>query len=162
VSSIPVDTYAAIKAALWQPNASLTDVLSLHHVDEGRWHANEHRLEQALEREAAEGRSELSSAIRGALVRSRKERPAVDLPSMTLDEYAALRVAVESAEAAASVLEAHQLGPEQWQRLRRHWHQQSLADPALAARLRAAIAEARLAKRARALGAPGKDRAEHD
>jgi hypothetical protein len=66
---IPLDRYAAIKAATWA-GRSLEGVLREQGVDEIRWYSNERLLAAALADEAAQGKSALSQELRRALKRA--------------------------------------------------------------------------------------------
>jgi hypothetical protein len=146
--SIALEAYARIKAETWRRPNAVGEILERHGVDEALWQANERRQEQALADEAREGRSELAVRLREALSKARAELSAEQAPTLTIDEYVELRVEIDCAADTAVVLQAKAMSADDWHRLRRRWHERSLADPALARELRAKLAAVRRARQA--------------
>ena len=79
--ALPLRRYAKIKTELWQPGASLLEVLERHDLDAATWLVHEQAQQQALAREAREGPSDLARRLRKALAKARGE-----LKSSTPDE----------------------------------------------------------------------------
>jgi Uncharacterized protein conserved in bacteria (DUF2169) len=143
---LPVERYAAIKAALWDDGAARAEVLARHGLDEASFRAEERRQAEAIEADQREGRADRALALAAAL--DAIDRAAAP-PEMAIGSYAALRIAIEEAADRAPILAAASIGPSAWRRIHRAFSRRALADAAFAAELRAALAEARRAPRSK-------------
>ena len=68
---------------------------------------------------------------------------------LSLDEYVAIRIALDATDDPAPVLAVRGMSLDQWHRLRRRWHQRTLDAPELAAELRTKLSDARRSSRKR-------------
>ncbi|MBW2525791.1 MAG: hypothetical protein JRI23_16525 [Deltaproteobacteria bacterium] len=146
-TDISLETYAAIKASLWDGTQSLEEVLERHAIEESAWRTLERRKSAAIAREASTGRTDLADQIRLAIASARREQAGGSAPAeeMTVAEFAALQVAVDEADDAAAVLKDEGLDLESWSQLQRQWAHRAKADGRLAASLRRELAAARKA-----------------
>ena len=140
---LPLETYAAVKAAIWG-GASLADVLAEQGLDEIGWRTNDRLQAAALAAEARECRSELALSLRRALLAARERLGAlVPRREPSLEAYALLRAEIDDAEDPIAVLAERGIAADEWDRLRRDWTRRCLADGDLARRLRQQIAKSR-------------------
>lgn len=61
----------------------------------------------------------------------------------SLDDYVALRIAIEKMQSAVDALAANEVSFAEWRDLHHHWRERAIADPSIAQRLRERLAEAR-------------------
>lgn len=140
---LPLAQFASIRVALWEEGATLDRQLARHGLDELTWHERERGLAKALAEEAASGRADQATALADAMKQAKDQASPDDDVRFTLDDYVALRIALDRALEAKSVLRAHGITAAAWQRLHRTWQARVLADPKVAARVRAKLAAAR-------------------
>jgi hypothetical protein len=145
---LPVQTFAAIKAALMTGDRPLPAVLDEHQLDERRWRASERRMSLDLAREATEGKTALATELRQAIEQARSAaKPEPSSEDIELEEYAALRAEIDEADDPAAAMRELGLDDARWTAMRRSWSRRCLADRALATRLREALTRARGALR---------------
>lgn len=142
---LPMETYAAIQVDLWDEGALLEDVLARHGMDEITWRDNEQRRADALAEEAKQGRSEVALALAEALDAAAARRALSDPKTLSLDDYLAVRVAIEDAPEPEPVLARKNLTELQWQNLDRQWRKRAKTDASLAKEIREKLAELRKA-----------------
>jgi hypothetical protein len=140
---LPLSQFATIRVALWEEGATLDGHLARHGLEELAWHDGERRLARVLAEEAANGRADQALALADAMKQAKVEASADDDVRFTLDDYVALRIALDRAAEAKTVLRAHGITAAAWQRLHRDWQARGLADPKVAAKVRAKLAAAR-------------------
>ena len=149
--SISLQTYASVKAALWDGDLSLAEVLADEGIDEADWNAHERSQAVALAKDASSGKGELARKVRAAILEARRQRGADDDgKEMPLADYAELKVEVEEADEPAAVLRARGLNAEAWEQLQRRWAHRAKSDSAIARELRGKLAAARRAAAERA------------
>ncbi|MDI1437276.1 hypothetical protein [Polyangium sorediatum] len=138
-----METYASIKARLWgAPASSAARILGEHGLTEVDWLLHEQRYADAIGEELHQEQAPLERAVREAILKAETPRPE-DIPDLTIEEFVALRLACETAADPAVELSARGLTASAFRRLRSHWRLQSLADPGIAADLRARLAAGR-------------------
>lgn len=142
---LPLETYARIKAELWNRPGAADEILTEHDLDQTAWRAIEIRQSMAIARDASSGSGQLAIRIRRAIAaaRSKLTGPAEEGDKLDLEEYAALRVAVADAEDPQALLDERGLTAAAWEQLQRTWAHRAKSDGRLAARLRRAMAAAR-------------------
>lgn len=142
--TLPLETYATIKAALWDRPAQKAEILERHALDETTWRAVEVQQALAIARDASSGSGKLAVEIRQAIMAARRQANATeDHTKLGLEDYAALRVAMDEAEEPSAVLEERGLTQASWDRLQRTWSHRAKADARVAAELRRSMAAAR-------------------
>jgi hypothetical protein len=137
--------FASIRVALWEGGDSLDRQLARHGLDELAWHEDERRLAHVLADEAARGHTDQALALADAMKHAQAEASPEDDVRLTLNDYIALRIALDKAGEAKQVLRAHGITAAAWQRLHKMWQARALADAQVAAKLRARLAAARKA-----------------
>ncbi|MBW2529771.1 MAG: DUF2169 domain-containing protein [Deltaproteobacteria bacterium] len=142
---LPLETYARIKAQLWNRPAELAAILEAHDLDQTQWRAIEVRQSLAIAQDASRGSGQLAVEIRKAIAAARRQLAASSPKETELDleDYAALRVAIDDADDPRSVLDEHGLTEAEWERHQRSWSHRAMADGRVAAELRRRMAEAR-------------------
>lgn len=142
---LPMETYAAVQVDLWDEGALLDDVLARHGIDEITWRDNERRRADALAEEAARGRSENALALAEAIEAAAARRALSDASDLPLDDYLAVRVALEGADEPEPVLARKNLSETKWQKLDQKWRKRAKSDAAVAKEIRDKLAELRKA-----------------
>jgi hypothetical protein len=143
---VPLETYATIKAQIWDRPAAIADILEEHSLDETTWRAIEIRQSLDIARDASSGSGKLAVKIRQAVSDARRRVAGAkpDEPKLDLDDFAALRVAIDEVDDPTEILESHGLTPAAWERLQRSWSHRAKADARIAGELRRKMADARL------------------
>src|SRR5262249_5791787 len=127
----PLAAYAAISAELAEGRESRTAVLSHHDLDEDSWTIEERAWLEAMGDAAMEGDGTMAATY-GELFVAAQDRladPAED--ALGLDDYIALRIAVEGADDPPAVLKERGTTLSAWMRLDRRWMARAEADPRL-------------------------------
>jgi hypothetical protein len=135
---ISIAKFAAITAELGELRLPRCEVLGAHGLSDARWVEAEKRWSGALAEEAKRGQRALLEAHDDAFV---KAWQAIRGPFDVVD-YARLTVATERGELTA-VLDAMAIRRTLWMRLKRIYSRRIAADPAFAARVKQALADAR-------------------
>jgi hypothetical protein len=138
ITEIPIERCAAIAASIARRRADTARILEASALDVTTWAALSRRWKEAIRAETARGKTKLLRAYDAAYVaRLEEERGQV-----SVDEYARLVIAAERGEA-EDALEALSLPRGAMMRIERVWLARIAADPALGARVRRAVIEAR-------------------
>jgi hypothetical protein len=141
---LSLEAYARVKAALWEEGARRDEVLESHGTTEEAFRAAERRWAEVIADEARQGRAERAIAVRTAIAHAVEGEGA---PEGSLDEYAAIRVALEDAEEIEPVLAARGMTVRAWRKLDASMRRRAQVDPALHRTLRDRLVEMRAAAR---------------
>lgn len=146
-TSVPLETYAAVKVEIWGDREPVVPVLMRHGIDEVAWYENERRLAQLLAREAREGGTRLAMELQRALRAARDERP-VDLewPLHAFENtYLKLLAAIDLADDPSSVIASKGVTVAEWRNIRRRFLARAEADTTARDALVSKLAAARKA-----------------
>lgn len=118
---LAIETYAAVKVALWSTaSAHPLALLEEHGLTEIEWMAQERRYVEAIQAEAMDDRSALAIEVAHAIAQAQKAHaPAKD--ELGHAEYVALQAELKAASDPAAVLEKHGLSRRALQRLGRRF-----------------------------------------
>jgi hypothetical protein len=146
-NGLSLETYARVKAALWDEGASRDEVLRRHETTETAFREAERRWVDVIADEAKQGRAERALAVRAAIASAVEEGPAPVESEPSLDEYAQIRVLLEDAEEIEPVLAARGLSVLAWRKLDATMRRRAQVDPALQKSLRGKLVEMRAASK---------------
>lgn len=140
---LPLSTYAAVRAAVWEEGVPVEEVLERLGINELAWHESEQRRREELSEEASRGGSSLALSLAAAIAGERARRASTSGDELTLDDYVALRIAMDTASDVGWLLRDRGLTPAAWQRADRAWRSRASADGVIARALRDKLAERR-------------------
>lgn len=139
---LSLERFAQIKVELREGTEARASVLGRHGMDEITWSVEERRRAEELEADARAGKQERVLALHAAL-RAAGERAAGEADALPLDEYVALRAALEESADPAAILAAHGIEAAAFRRLHRSLTRRALVDPAFERALRMQLVDAR-------------------
>jgi hypothetical protein len=132
---LDVETYATIAAELAEHKRPRADVLAAHDLDERSWLIEERaHIEQTATR-VTQGDATATLEL-GAHFQAAQDAQASPIEPRSLEEYAALAVALADSQEPNDVLRGRNMGLGEWMRLDRHWKARAATDQAVAERLR--------------------------
>jgi hypothetical protein len=128
---LPLQEYAAIAAELAEEREPRTAVLLRHDLDEDAWTLEERAWLERIGNAAMEGDTSLALAYGDRFVAAQDALGAPGEQARSLDDYLAIRVAMEAAEDPCAALRDRSLTLSVWMRLDRRFARARAADPAL-------------------------------
>lgn len=149
---MPLGDYARISAELAEQREPRADTLRRHGLTEDAWVVEERAWLEAMAASASRGDATTVVAYGQLYVAAQDALAAPGEERRTLEDFAALKVALRGADDAAAVLAGWPVTLPAWMRLERRWTAAAKADPRVAEALERAIA--RLEAEARGEVAP--------
>jgi hypothetical protein len=141
---LALETYVAIKAAIWAAPDTTATVVAARGMTEVEWLVHEKRYAEAIAEEARVGRTALTRAVQTAIAAA-EGRGTEGPRELSIDEFVALRVACERAADPAEPLAARGITSAAFRRMRNRWRDRARRDPVLGADLDARLAAVRVA-----------------
>jgi hypothetical protein len=139
---LSLERFAQIKVELREGTEARSTVLGRHGMDEIAWSVEERRRAEELEADARAGKQDRVLALHAAL-RAAGERAAGEAEALPLEDYVALRAALEESEDPAAILAERGIEAAAFRRLHRALTRRALADPTFERSLRMQLVDAR-------------------
>jgi hypothetical protein len=139
---ISLERFAQIKVELREGTEARAAVLGRHGLDEIAWTVEERRRAEELSADARAGKQDRVLALHAAL-RAAGERMGVEAEEMPIEDYVALRAAIEGSEDPAAVLAESGWQAASFRRIHRAMTRRALADPGFERALREQLVDAR-------------------
>lgn len=134
--TISLEAYAVLSATLAEKRGDRAELLARHDLDEDGWVVEERAWLERMAEAAGRGDGSLAEAYGTSFVATQDGLADPSEAARSLDDYAALKVAVEHAKDPSKALVERGMSVSAWMRLDRRFSEAASRDPALAAELR--------------------------
>jgi hypothetical protein len=141
--TIEIEQYARISAEIGEKRETKAEVLRRHNLDGDGWALEERAWLERMGDAAMKGDGSLSLRYGALLIASQDALAGPGEAARTVDEYATIKVAMES-QGTAEVLQAHSMTVPEWNRLDRRMKRQGHADQTFREEMKRRLQVARL------------------